>query len=195
MRPRTVLRLAATAALLACSVVANPSRGEEGEPRPKLDVIYLPTPRAVVDRMLEAADLKAGDVLYDLGCGDGRIVVTAARRYGVKAVGFDIDPERVRESRANAREAGVEDRVTIRRQDLFTADLSGASVVTLYLLPNLNARLLPKLAKLKPGSRVVCHSFDLRGVKPKRVEKVEVEKGGFRMIYVYEVPWERDTGR
>src|ERR1700760_2752218 len=107
--------------------------------------------------MLELAEVKAGDVLYDLGCGDGRIVVTAAKRYGIKATGFDVDPERLQESRENVRANRVGDLVTIKNQDIFKTDLTGASVITLYLLPDLNVRLMPQLSKLKPGSRIVSH--------------------------------------
>jgi len=120
----------------------------------------------VVDKMLEIAKVKKSDVVYDLGCGDGRIVVTAAKRYGTKAYGFDIDPARVAEARANVRAANVEDLVTIEQKDIFTLDLSPASVVTLYLLPELNVRLLPQLEQLKPGSRVVSHDFNIEGTKP-----------------------------
>jgi tRNA G37 N-methylase Trm5 len=179
-----------TAAVLAAP--ALPVRGQEPAPRP--DVIYVPTPQEVVDRMLELADVTKDDVLYDLGCGDGRIVVTAAKRFGAKAVGIDIDPERVRESRENVRKNGVADRVTIRQEDLFTADFNGASVVTLYLLPNLNTRLMPRLARLKPGTRIVSHSFELRGAKPKRVEKVRLagDEESYRTVYYYVVPWENE---
>lgn len=164
-------------------------------PSPRLDVVYKATPPEVVERMLEVADLKAGDVLYDLGCGDGRIVVAAAQRYGVKAVGFDVDPKRVKEARENARENGVAALVTIKEQDLFMADLAGASVVTLYLLPNLNARLMPRLAHLKPGSRVVSHSFVMKGAKPRRVEKVRLANGGVRTVFLWVVPWETEPTR
>ena len=133
------------------------------------DVVFVPTPQEVVDRMLELAELKPGDVLYDLGCGDGRIVVTAAKRYGVRAVGVDIDPWRVVESRRNVRTNGVSHLVKILNADIFTLDFSDASVVTLYLLPQLNVRLMPKLAQLKPGARIVSYEFDMSGAKPERV--------------------------
>ncbi|MCZ7636457.1 MAG: methyltransferase domain-containing protein [Verrucomicrobia bacterium] len=127
------------------------------------DVVFVPTPQQVVEKMLELAEVKKGDVLYDLGCGDGRIVVTAAKKYGVKAIGFDIDPKRVEESLANVKSNKVEHLVTIKQADIFTLDLREASVVTLYLLPELNVRLMPQLEKLKPGSRIVSHDFDMRG--------------------------------
>jgi SAM-dependent methyltransferase len=130
------------------------------------DVVFVPTPQPVVDKMLELAQVKRTDVVYDLGCGDGRIVITAAKKYKVKAYGFDIDPVRVAEARANVAAAGLEDLVTIEEKDIFTLDLSPANVVTLYLLPELNVRLIPQLQKLRPGSRVVSHDFDMEGVKP-----------------------------
>ena len=110
----------------------------------------MPTPQPVVDKMLELAEVKKGDVVYDLGCGDGRIVVTAAKKYGVKAVGFDINPERIKEARENVKANHVEKLVTIKQADIFTLDLREASVVTLYLLPSLNVKLMPQLEKLKP---------------------------------------------
>ncbi len=130
------------------------------------DVVYVPTPQKVVDEMLELAKVQSGDVVYDLGCGDGRIVVTAAKTYGVQATGFDLNPDRVREARDNVRAAGVESRASIRWANVFSVDLQPATVVALYLLPELNVRLLPKLEKLRPGSRVVSHDFDIQGVIP-----------------------------
>ena len=130
------------------------------------DIEYVPTPQNVVDKLLDAAKIQKTDVLYDLGCGDGRIVVDAAKRFGIKAVGFDIDPKRVAESRENVKRNKVEHLVTIEQKDIFTVDLSPATVVTLYLLPELNVRLIPQLEKLKPGSRIVSHDFDMEGVEP-----------------------------
>jgi SAM-dependent methyltransferase len=169
-------------------------QGQARSPK-KPDVIFVPTPQAVVDKMLELAEVKAGDVLYDLGCGDGRIVVTAAKRYGIKATGFDIDPERIQESRDNVRKSGVEDRVTITQGDLFEADLNPASVVTLYLLPTLNVRLMPKLRSLKPGTRIVSHDFDMKGAKPTKVVTVRTDdddENGEHMVYLWVVPWEEE---
>jgi SAM-dependent methyltransferase len=129
------------------------------------DIEYVPTPMNVLDKMLEVAEIRADDVLYDLGCGDGRIVVEAARRYGIRARGFDIDPQRIAEARANVERAGVGHLVTIERADIFELDLSGASVVSLYLSPKLNVRLIPQLEKLAPGSRIVSHDFGIEGVE------------------------------
>jgi precorrin-6B methylase 2 len=156
------------------------------------DVVFVPTPQEVVDKMLEMAQVKKGDILYDLGCGDGRIVVTAAKKYGVKAVGFDVDPERIKESRENVRKNEVQHLVTIRQQDIFKTDLTEASVVTLYLLPDLNVRLMPQLAKLKPGSRIVSHAFDMQGAKPRKMEMVQAANGYEAPVYLWTVPWEKE---
>jgi len=138
------------------------------------DVPFVPTPPEVVDEMLRLVGLKAGDVLYDLGCGDGRIVITAAKRYGVKALGIDIDPVRIKESTENAAQAGLEGKVKFIQQDLFEADFHDASVVTMYLLTSVNLRLRPKLlAELKPGTRLVSHSFDMGEWKPDKTVKVD----------------------
>ena len=174
-------------------------------PKREPDVVYVPTPQAVVDKMLEMAEVKKGDVVYDLGCGDGRIVVTAAKKYGVKAVGFDINPVRVEEALANVKANKVEHLVTIKQADIFTLDLREANVVTLYLLPSLNVKLMPQLEKLKPGSRIVSHDFDMRGAKPVQVFRSEESKapstdadegeffGSGHTIYKWIVPWEKET--
>ncbi len=126
------------------------------------EVPFVPTPHEVVAEILRLADVRSDDVLYDLGCGDGRIVVTAAKKYGCRGVGIDIDPERIQDSKENAAKEGVEDRVRFIQSDLFEADISEASVVTLYLLSRVNIRLRPKLfSDLKPGTRVVSHDFDM----------------------------------
>jgi len=131
-------------------------------PQAKPDVIYVPTPQPVVDAMLELARVKRTDVVYDLGSGDGRIVITAAKKYGASGVGIEIDPALVKQARANAAAAGVSSRVRFVTRDLFTADLSKASVVTLYLLQSINERLRPKLVReLKPGTRIVSHVFNM----------------------------------
>jgi SAM-dependent methyltransferase len=146
---------------------------EQVKENPTPDVIYVATPQDVVDRMLELAQVTKDDLLYDLGCGDGRIPVTAAKRYGCTAVGYDIDPERVKESLENVEKNAVGHLVTIEQKDIFTLDLSEANVITLYLLPRLNVKLIPQLEKLKPGSRIVSHDFRMRGVKPDKIVKLD----------------------
>jgi tRNA G37 N-methylase Trm5 len=148
------------------------------------DVIYVPTPYEVVDEMLKLGGVKKGDVLYDLGSGDGRIPVTAAKKFGIRAVGIDIDPQRIEEAKENARKNGVTSLVQFRQEDLFRANFREATVVTLYLLPDLNVKLRPKLlAELKPGSRVISHQFDMGTWKPEK----RIELNG-RTIYLWTVP-------
>ncbi len=174
----------------------TPPTKEARKPKREPDIFYLPTPQKVVDRMVELADLKKDDVVYDLGCGDGRIVVTAAKKHGVKAKGFDIDPERVKDSLENVKKNDVEKLVTIEEKDIFELDLRDASVVTLYLLPELNERLMPQLAKLKPGSRILSHDFPMDGAKPKKVERLRVKndrgEDSDHTIYLWVVPWEME---
>ena len=148
------------------------------------DVVYVPTPQTVVDAMLDFAQVTSADVVYDLGSGDGRIPVTAAQKYGARGVGIDIDPKRIEEATENAKLAGVSDKVKFLNQDLFTTDISAATVVTLYLLPSLNEKLIPKLTKeLKPGTRIVSHAFSMGDSWPPD-EKREI---GGRTIYLWRV--------
>jgi len=154
------------------------------------DVGFVPTPMAAVEQMIAMAEIKTGELVYDLGCGDGRIVVAAAKRYGVKAVGVDINPDRVVESRANAVTAGVENLVSIRQADIFTLDLSEADVVFLYLTPRLNERLMPQLRKLKPGSRIISYEFDMGNAKPVEVVRERFDGYGEQRIYKWVAPWE-----
>jgi SAM-dependent methyltransferase len=147
------------------------------------DVVFVPTPQEVVDEMLKVAGVGAKDVLYDLGSGDGRIPITAAKRWGTRGVGVDIDPNRIAEANANARAAGVTDKVKFVQGDLFEMDLSPATVITLYLLPDLNVKLRPTLLKLKPGTRIVSHDFSMGDWKPEK----RIEKGG-RTVYFWTVP-------
>jgi SAM-dependent methyltransferase len=157
------------------------------------DIVYVPTPRDVVEKMIELAKVGKDDVVYDLGCGDGRIVITAAKKFGCKAVGFDIDPERVEESRKKVEEAQVGDLVKIEHEDVFTVDLRPASVVTLYLLPKLNVKLIPQLNKLKPGSRVVSHDFDMRGMRPDKVVSMTSQEDGVsHTIYLWTIPLKKE---
>jgi predicted O-methyltransferase YrrM len=148
------------------------------------DVVYVPTPQAVVDRMLAIAKVNSKDILYDLGSGDGRLPITAARKFGIRATGIEIDPQRIKEANANAKTAGVTDRVRFLNQDLFQSKFSDATVVTLYLLPELNVKLRPQLlSQLKPGTRIVSHAFDMGDWKPDRTEQV-----GGSTIYFWTVP-------
>jgi len=148
------------------------------------DVIFVPTPNDVVDTMLKMAGVTKNDTVYDLGCGDGRIVITAAQKHGARGVGIDIDPERVREATANVKKARVADRVKIVRGDLFEADISAATVVTLYLLTDLNLKLRPKLWKdLNPGTRVVSHAFSMGDWKPERTADVQGAT-----VYLWRIP-------
>ena len=145
-------------------------------------VPFVPSPQDVVDKMIELAGVKKGDTVYDLGSGDGRIVIAAAKK-GAKAVGFEIDPDLVKESRDNIRKAGVQELAEIRNQDILTVNLSPASVVTMYLLPDVNLKLKPNLlSQLKPGSRVVSHSFDMGDWKPDKTERVNG-----RTIYLWTI--------
>lgn len=148
------------------------------------DVIFVPTPQEVVDAMLKLAKVTKNDVVYDLGSGDGRIPITAAKTYGARGVGIDIDPQRIKEANENLKAAGVGDRVKFLNQDLFTTDISEATVVTLYLLPSLNLKVLPKLNKeLRPGTRIVSHAFDMGSAKP--LETLNVNG---RTVYFWTIP-------
>jgi SAM-dependent methyltransferase len=163
------LLLAVMTAKAADAPTAKPSGEEPKAPPRQPDVVYVPTPQKVVDKMLEMAEIKKGDVVYDLGCGDGRIVVTAAKLFGARAVGIDINPERIAEAKANAEKAGVEKLVRFEENDLFLADFKEATVVTLFLLPNINLKLRPKLLQdLKPGTRIVSNTFDMGDWKPEK---------------------------
>jgi hypothetical protein len=180
----SILALAAILAGASASVVAQPLKPLEKHP----DVPYVPTHEKVVDEMLKVAKVGKNDVLYDLGSGDGRIPITAAKRWGTRGVGVDIDPERVKEARANATRAGVADKVRFMQQDLFDTDIKEATVVTLYLLPDVNLKLRPKLlAELKPGTRVVSHNYDMGDWKPLKTITVKLSDGE-HTVYYWVVP-------
>ena len=179
-------RFAACAAGLAALSIA-PVRALE--PR----VPYVPTPQEVVERMLEIAKVGPRDYLIDLGSGDGRIVVTAARKYGTRGFGVDVNPERIRESNENARRAGVTEKVAFYQRDLFETSLGDATVITMYLLPQVNLELRPRLLELKPGTRLVSHDFDMGDWKPDAHVRMEaLEKyggaGGSSEIFLWIVP-------
>jgi SAM-dependent methyltransferase len=162
--------LAATP-LLAWAQSATP----EGmmQPARKPDVHYVPTPMAAVDKMLEMVKVQKSDRLYDLGSGDGRIVIRAAEKHGVRGTGIDIDPQRIAEANANAKKANVTQLANFKLGDVFEENFADATVITLYLLPSLNRKLMPKLKQLKPGTRIVSHAFDMGDWKPERTETAE----------------------
>lgn len=173
--------MAATAIMLSLTSVVS---AQNPATEVKLDVPYVPTRPEVVDAMLKLANVTSKDVVYDLGCGDGRIVITAARKYGATGKGIDINPERIAEAKANAAQAKVGDKVKFVVADLFKTDFSPASVVTLYLLNSVNMRLRPLLlSQLKPGTRIVSHAFDMGDWKPEKT--VEVEGA---TIYLWTIP-------
>jgi precorrin-6B methylase 2 len=186
--------LAIAFALNPALCLLSPVPGQEKQDKPlrEPDVIFVPTPQEVVDKMLEMADVRPGEVVYDLGCGDGRIPVTAAKKYGVKAWGFDINPVRVKESLENVDRNNVKKLVTIKHADVFELDLSKADVITLYLLPTLNVKLIPQLDKLKPGCRIVSHDFDMEGVRPKRQITFTPQGGREHRIFLWVTPLEKE---
>ena len=200
-RRRILIGLVVFGALV--SPRAAVSQELQWEPYKGWDVPYVPTPKEVVAEMLRLAVIKPGDLLYDLGCGDGRIVIAAAKTYGIRAVGIDIDPVRVSESEANAAEAGVTGKVKFINKDLFESDFSDASVITMYLLTSVNLRLRPKLlAELRPGTRLISHRFEMGEWRPDKSSSVPLNGGEQRWVYYWVVPanatgrwqWDLDTG-
>jgi len=170
-------------AVLIAALFAVSAFAQREESRP-LDVPYVPTNQKVVNAMLKLAKVKKSDVVYDLGCGDGRIVISAAKDYGASGVGVDIDPQRIKEANENAKKAKVANKVKFVEGDLFEMDFSKATVVTLYLLPDINLKLRPKLLEqLKPGTRIVSHAFDMGDWKPEQTRTV-----GGATIYFWTVP-------
>lgn len=155
---------------------------------PKLDVPYVPTHEKVVDEMLSMAEVKGNDVLYDLGSGDGRIPITAAQRFGTRGVGIDLNPQRIKEANENAQKAGVTDKVKFIQGDIFKEDFSEATVVTLYLLPEVNLKLRPQILNMKPGTRVVSHNYDMGDWKPEKSKEVETPDGTTHYVYFWRVP-------
>jgi ribosomal protein L11 methylase PrmA len=172
------------ATMIVASIPGASAAFAQEAPTRRPDVIYVPTPEAVVEAMLQVANVGKNDIVYDLGCGDGRIPVTAAKKYGATGVGIDIDPQRIKEAKENVAKNNVGDKVTIVQGDLFEQDLSKATVVTLYLLPSLNVKLMPKLMKeLRPGTRIVSHAFDMGDWKPEKELDVEGRK-----VYFWTIP-------
>ena len=175
-------------------LLASLACAQNAKPRRELDVPYVPTTDAAVDAMLKLANVKSTDVVYDLGCGDGRIVITAARKYGARGAGIDMNPVRIAEAKANAKKAGVENLVRFEENDLFLADFREATVVTLFLLPNINLKLRPKLLEqLKPGTRVVSNTFDMgdwKAVKQFTVDDDanDEDSGLSKNLYLWIIP-------
>lgn len=173
-------------ALICLTLVLTPAFWASQQKQ--LDVPYVPTKFPVVDEMLKMAAIQKGDLVYDLGCGDGRLVIGAAQRYGARGVGYDIDPERIQESKDNAVKAGVTNLVKFFEQDLFTADFHEASVMTLYLLTSVNLKLRPKMLKeLKPGTRIVSHNFGMGEWKPDQSSTVMVDDISHE-VYLWIIP-------
>jgi len=175
--------LASLATLSAAGLAGGAASAQTAAPTRTPDVVFVPTPNEIVDEMLSVAAVGGKDLLYDLGSGDGRIPITAARRFRTRGLGIDIDPQRVKEANANAVAAGVTDRVRFIQGDLFELDLTPATVITLYLLPELNLRLRPKLLALKAGTRIVSHDFSMGDWKPNRT----IHKGS-KTVYFWTVP-------
>jgi SAM-dependent methyltransferase len=186
---RRTLALSVSVMLLAVGLVAGPASSvtrRQDLPSPASLAPYVPTPQSVVERMLQLAEVSDKDLVYDLGCGDGRIVITAAQKFGARGVGVDIDPERVAESAAYARRAGVARLVSFKLQDAMTVDVSKATVVTLYLLSASNLKLRPLLTRqLAPGARIVSHAFNMGDWEPAKVDQYEDERGIPRTIYLW----------
>lgn len=187
-------KLALALAVVVLGSAVAVARDDDEKP----NVIYWPTPQKAVEEMLKLAKVTKDDVVYDLGCGDGRIVLTAAREYGCKAKGFDIDPARIKDCEKNLGKEKEETKklVKFERKNIFGLDLTDASVITLYLLPELNVKLVPQLKKLKKGSRIVSHAFDMRGYKPDKEVSVKCKNddGEERdvTLYLWTIPLKED---
>ena len=183
---RRVAMLAAAAAAAVSVPIVSPAGAARQPTQEESLAPYVPTPYDVVNRMLELAEVTRDDVVYDLGCGDGRIVITAAERFGARGVGIDYDPERIAEANANAARRGVQDLVTFIRQDAMAADVSEATVVTLYLLSSSNRKLRPILTRqLRPGARIVSHAFRMGDWRPDVTREFDDERGTRRTLHLW----------
>ena len=183
--------LGASLLLLApAPIQADTAEDEQQSDSPRTpDCVYVGTPYDVIDAMLDKGSIRRSDLVYDLGCGDGRIVVAAAKRFGCRGVGYDINPIRIKESLENVRTNGVQRLVRIKQADIFELDLSEVDVIMLYLLPSMNERLIPQLKKLRPGARIVSHNYDIEGIaRDKSVTVRSLEDGVKHYIYVYVAP-------
>ncbi len=186
-----ILNSYVVSAILSVTIVA----GQSAKPAVQPDVPYVPTTEKAVEEMLKLADVKKSDVVYDLGCGDGRIVIAAAKNYGARGVGIDINPERIKEAQKNAKDAGVEHLVRFEEDDLFKADIRSATVVTLFLLSHINLKLRPKLLmELKPGTRIVSNTFNMGDWKPEKEVTVgdSFDEGDYsglsQRLYLWTIP-------
>jgi hypothetical protein len=185
-----------TAAANQTATTANAGKSNSGTVTADITIVdnvpevpYVPTHTMIVDKMLEMAEVKGSDVLWDLGSGDGRIPVTAAKRFGTRGFGVDIDPQRIKEANENAHKNDVADKVRFIQEDLFNIDFGEASVVTLYLLPDVNLRLRPKLIdSLKPGTRIVSHNYDMGKWQPEKTEIVKTPDNADHIVYLWRVP-------
>jgi precorrin-6B methylase 2 len=183
--PRRSLGLCLTLLTVSAIILTVPLYAQQTATSESL-APFVPTPQDVVDRMLALAKVTKSDVVYDLGCGDGRIVVTAAKQFGAKGVGIDIDPQRIKESEANATAAGVQHLVSFKLQDAMTVDVSPATVVTLYLLSASNMKLRPILTKqLRPGARIVSHAFTMGDWAPEKTDEFADQNGTMRTLYLW----------
>jgi ribosomal protein L11 methylase PrmA len=177
--------------ILLLFVAAAPA-GEKAKWMRNPDVVYVGTPYDLVSKMLQMAQVKRGDLVYDLGCGDGRMLVLAAEKYGAHGVGYDIDPERVQASLENVARHHVKNLVKIIQADIFTLDLGKADVIPIYLLPEMNRKLLPQFDKMKPGARIVCHDYDLEGiVADETIRIISNEDNASHTLTLYTTPLKR----
>ncbi|MHB8901475.1 MAG: class I SAM-dependent methyltransferase [Thermoguttaceae bacterium] len=194
---RTTIAVMFTLCLLAQATgspatAADDERANDSSKTP--DCVYVGTPYDVIDAMLDAGSIRRSDVVYDLGCGDGRIIVAAAKRFGCHGVGYDVDPQRIKECHENVRKQKVEKLVEIKQEDIFSLDLSDANVIMLYLLPEMNARLVPQLKMLPPGARVVTHNYSIEGIAHKDSYTVKsLEDGVNHYLYLYEAPLKEEA--
>jgi SAM-dependent methyltransferase len=173
--------------------VESPAASVKKEARTP-DCVYVGTPHDVIDKMLRMASIHRTDLVYDLGCGDGRMVVAAARRFGCRAVGYDINPQRIQESLENVRKGHVGRFVQIEQEDIFTLDLGEADVLLLYLLPGMQKKLIPQLEGMKRGARIVTHDYDIEGIMPdKSIDISSLEDGAKHYVYLYTTPLKRET--
>ena len=186
----------ANASLVAATLtigltLISTAAAQDATPKPKRkpDVGFYPTTQDVVEKMLELAKVSKKDHVCDLGCGDGRFLITAAQKYGCRASGYDLDPKLVAKGRAQARELKVDSLVKIEEQDIFTVDVSDVSVMMLFLLPKMNAKLVPQLQKMKPGSRVITHEFEIPDIQPdEELTWVSKQDNSEHLIFIYSIP-------